>query len=220
MAIIKKRDVLLGEIKGTVGPVVVTNVRNVKVMKSRPVPKVSRKQRKKEAEPAPQKVKLGLMSTFISSAKQLVNIGFNKRKNVHAAFQSAVKYNLANAITGTGPDFEINYPKIVISQGSREMAWSSRIISEKTDTVTISWEIPDTVRLREIGNDSTYILCYDVSSGRAVISAACAPRSALSYTRKLTAGSSGHLLHAYIFFVSPDQKSVSRSDYVGSIVLP
>ncbi|SEB05937.1 DUF6266 family protein [Pedobacter hartonius] len=219
MAIVKKRDVLLGEIKGRIGPVVVTSVRNVKVLKAAPVHKVNKK-KKKKAELPPQNLKLALISTFISGAKKLVNIGFNNKKNVNAAFQSAVKYNLAHAITGTKPNFEINYPKIVISQGNREMAWSSRIIAEKKDTVTISWEIPDTVKLREIGNDNAFILCYDVSSQRAVISDNCTSRSALSYTRKLTAGSSGHLIHAYIFFVSPDQKSVSRSDYVGSIVLP
>jgi hypothetical protein len=219
MAIVKKTDMILGDMRGKLGPIVVSSVRNVKVVKALPV--VDKKKKKKKDTGLPsQNLRLGLISPFVSSMKTFVHIGFNKKKNINAAFQSAVKYNLAHAVTGTKPDFQINFPKVMISQGNREMAWSSKIVSEAKDTVTISWEIPDTARLKEIADDNAYILCYDATSQRAVKSSGFIPRSALSYTRKLTEKSSGHLIHAYIFFVSPDQKSVSKSDYVGSIVLP
>jgi hypothetical protein len=67
-----------------------------------------------------------------------------------------------------------------------------------------------------IGRDTAHILLYDVSKGTALNHKVFAERIDLEWTVTLNEGYIGHLFYAWIFFVSPDGKSVSNTDYIGS----
>ncbi|CAM3945847.1 hypothetical protein SAMN06265348_10467 [Pedobacter westerhofensis] len=221
MAIFRKTDPLFGDVKGVIGPVVVTETRGVNVLKLRPAidRKARRRKNKGKTKPA-QNLKMGLISSFIAAIKEYTEIGFGKNRNGKAEFPLAVQYNLAHAVAGLHPNFSINYPEVVISQGNREMAWSSAITYDDSKFITVSWEIPDTANIREIGNDLAYILLYDETIQKTLYSGEKVPRSALSLRTEIYDRNFGSIIHAYLFFVSADQKSRSRSDYVGSIVIP
>jgi hypothetical protein len=222
MARIKKADPLLGDARGIVGPAVLTKVRDVLVLKSRPA--IDKKQRKKKNKGKPksdQTLKMSLVSPFISEIAAYTLIGFDKYKTGKAAFPAAVQYTINHAISGNNPDFVINFPEVVISVGNRELAWSSQISCDHTKIVTVTWEIPDTANMREIGHDRSYILLYDETRNKPIhYNDVKIPRSAQSFSLQILSPNFGSLIHAYLFFVSPDGKSRSRSDYVGSVVIP
>ncbi|MET1054874.1 MAG: DUF6266 family protein [Pedobacter sp.] len=222
MARIKKLDPLLGDARGRVGPAVLTKVRGVPVIKIRP--SINRKLRKKKNKGKPesdQTLKMGLVSPFIRKISNYTSIGFDKYKTGKAAFPSAVQYTIKYALAGKNPDFVINYPEVVISVGKREPAWSSQILCDDKKVVTVTWEIPETANLREIGNDLSYILLYDETKDKPLLySNAKTPRSARTFSQPMYKPSFGSTIHAYIFFLAPDGKSRSRSDYVGSVTIP
>lgn len=221
MGILKKSDPLLGNASGRIGPVVISKSNGVNIVKSIPAidRKARRKKNKRKPKPA-QSLRLSMVSTFISTIKKYTDIGFSKNRHGKAEFPLAVQYNLEHAVTGINPNFSINYPEVVISLGNREMAWSSRISCEDEKTLTVSWEIPDTANIREIGNDLAYVLLYNETKQRTISSGLQVTRSALSISLQIYPQLFGCIIHAYIFFVSPDKKFLSRSDYVGSAAIP
>jgi hypothetical protein len=222
MARIKKADPLLGDARGAVGPVVFTKVRGIPVVKSKPA--INKKLRKKKNKGKPksdQTLKLSVVSPFISKIVKYTSIGFDKNKTGEAAFPAAVQYTLKHAVSGENPDFKIHFPEVLISVGKRELAWSSQISCDDMKMITITWEIPDTANLREIGNDLSHILLYDETKDKPIFYGNIKiRRSALTFNVQISDTNSGSIVHAYIFFVSPDGTSRSRSDYVGSVTIP
>lgn len=222
MARIKKADPLLGDARGRVGPAVLTKVRDVLVLKTRPAINVKLRKKKNKGKPkSDQTLKIGVVSPFISKISDYTSIGFDNYKTGKAAFPAAVQYTIKHAVGGKNPDFVIMYPEVVISVGNREVAWSSQISCDNTNRLTITWEIPETANIREIGNDLSYILLYDETLDKPLFyDDVKIRRSALSFSPEMLSTGAGSIIHAYIFFVSPDGKSRSRSDYVGSVTIP
>jgi hypothetical protein len=222
MTRIKKVDPLLGDARGRVGPAVLTKVRGIPVLKSRP--SINRKLRKKKNKGKPesdQTLKMSLVSPFISKMSAYTSIGFGNNKTGTAAFPAAIQYTIAHAVKGKNPNFQINYPDVVISVGKREPAWSSQILCDDRMMLTVTWEIPDTANQREIGNDLLYILLYDETQGKPIsYYEVKVLRSALTFSVQIIAANFGSIVHAFIFFVSPDGTSRSRSDYVGAVTIP
>ncbi len=66
----------------------------------------------------PARLKLSLMTSFLARLSSIINIGFKYVKTPgQSAMNAAVSYNLNNAITGTSPDFSIDFPKLMFSKG-------------------------------------------------------------------------------------------------------
>ncbi|SEA61362.1 DUF6266 family protein [Pedobacter hartonius] len=208
MATIRKG--ILGGFSGTAGPATGTNWRGQDVLKGR-----SKKRIEKE-DLLPQNFKLKVMSEFLGHFSALIKIGFYHRNKKDTPFNRAMSYNLERAITGEAPDYDINYKKIVFSKGNREPAWSVRAMLEQKDQININWEVPETANIKVIANDLAKIVIYNETKKEARFSAT-AIRSDLSITVTIPEVFIGNKFHLWMFFVSPDGKNVSNSDYLGRV---
>lgn len=202
---------ILGEVSGKTGPIVGARSRGQNTIRS-----TARKRRLKSDIPQSQTYKLGLMSSFLAGAQKAINIGFANNKKKLDPLNSAIRLNIPLAITGRKPNYAIDYSKIVLSTGKREPAWSEDLIMEPGFKATITWEVPETVKLKAIGKDIAHLLAYDTTQKKFIFYAANAERTSLSCTMQLLEIMKDHVIHVWIFFVSPDGKTVSNSDYVGA----
>ena len=204
------RKGILGGYSGTAGPATGTRWRGKDVLKGR-----SNKKIEKE-DLQPQNFKLTVMSKFLGHFSALIRIGFHHKNKKETPYNRAMKYNLEHAITDKAPDYEINYRKILFSKGNREPAWSAKAVLEQENQIRISWEIPETAKIKLIGNDLARIVIYNETREDSRFSAT-AIRSDLSVAVTIPTAFVGNKFHLWMFFVSPDGKSVSNSDYIGQV---
>lgn len=199
---------ILGGVSGGIGTVVGAKSKGSDTLRSKP------RKNKKKRPVLPQNSKLGSMSTFISKFKKVIDIGWNKKGDKNDPRSLAMKYNLANAVTGK--DAQIDYQKVKFSDGTRERVWSEEILFEKGRKITINWDVPEILNAKVIGKDVVHIVFYDETENYSVYTEAGSVRGDYSKTYIVPEEYLGNTLHAWIFFVSPDGKTVSDSDYLGS----
>jgi len=213
MARVKKQ--VLGDVIGTVGEVSFSKRKGKNQVKGKP----DRPKRKAGERLPDQNLKLPLIVKLMSKFDSQINLGFaNKAKRDWTPVNAAVAYNMKRSIIGNAPDFDIDYSKISISRGKRETAWSGRYTYAE-GRVTVTWEIPQCVKLKTVGTDKAYLLFYNSTKKRTVMVNGHVDRAALSFQAPGRHFVTGGTMHAWIFFVSPDGKETSNSDYLGSIII-
>lgn len=207
----------IGSVSGTVGNVVVSKWRGKDVVR-KPKTKRSKKKKKPEQE---QNIRLSTVTHFLSRFKDEIRIGFEKKIRKDPAFQTAVKRNLKDAVLGEHPPFRMNYKKVIFSDGELDMAWGAKIELTSTLDVHVVWEVPETSRIKITGQDVVCLVLYNENKHRVLnLSDKGWKRSDFEITTPLGNLYHGHTFHAWIFFVSPDGKSVSNTRYIGSVQVP
>ena len=203
----------LGNLRGKVGEGVASKWRSLTVIKSLPA-KRTKKQREKRLS---QQMSLPLVSGFLGNFVHEIKIGFHNKQAKLPPFQAAVKYNYERALLGTSPDFSIDYKKVVFSLGDREIAWAGKVVAEGNGA-RISWEIPQTSKIKLIGEDIANLVIFNATKDlRPGYEWQLSTRADLSFYIRIQRGSWGDHLHFWLFFTSPDGKTRSNSQYMGSI---
>jgi hypothetical protein len=216
MAIIIKKGPA-GKLSGKVGNAVVTTWRGKDILKDAPG---TRTKNKKKAQ-SEQSLKLGLVTHFLSHFREYVKIGFEKKKGKNPGFQVAVAHNLKYAVTGSYPDFKIDYKKVSLSEGELDMAWGTTLTLTGKNEVHVTWEVPDTSKIKLTGQDRACLILYSEKLNRV------SQVVKKTYTRadfEIKAGFPAIFregtFHIWIFFIGVDGKSVSNTRYVGAVDLP
>ncbi|WP_158795334.1 DUF6266 family protein [Pedobacter sp. L105] len=201
----------LGGFSGSVGLIVGTKTGGKNVIRSKPG-----KRKKSTLKITPQNFRLPLITDFLSRFTDMINTGFKNQKSKLSAFNQAVKHNLKHAVTGESPDFEINYRKIIISKGKLEPVWSGTLTMKEGGMIEISWEIPETVSIKLVAKDTSYVVIYNSTKEKTICWPVGITRDQLKQI--INTGlhhKEGDIMHAWLFFVSPDGKSSSNSEYLG-----
>jgi hypothetical protein len=80
--------------------------------------KTKKKKPRRDAQKAVN-LRFKLVKSFISLTTQFTNVGFRlvALGTTKIAENEAVSYNLKNAVTGTFPDFKLDFTKVLLSRG-------------------------------------------------------------------------------------------------------
>ncbi|MGF1925999.1 MAG: DUF6266 family protein, partial [Bacteroidia bacterium] len=143
-----------GKISGAVGEGVGSNWRDIKIIRSLPT--------KSNKPPSPDQLavyaRLALAATHLSPLKELLNIGFGDKKlRKLSGYNAAVKAFLADAITGTYPNYGVDYSKITLSKGSLEPA---EMVTNLENFISLNWS-PDVNNLTSFGDDNLMLVVYN-----------------------------------------------------------
>ncbi|SEL09613.1 DUF6266 family protein [Parapedobacter koreensis] len=203
----------IGTFSGKVGSIIGSSWRSVPYMRG-----LSKKRTKPftEAQLAQQQ-RFGLMGQFLLPLKGLLEIGLaNLDDSTATLFNQAMALNLP-AVTGTYPDFGIDYAGIQFSKGGLEPLRGVTITHEG-ETATVSWN-PVANRFSGNGDDEVYVLLYDRELNLFYTSDEIAARSAGQADIPLDADTAGHMADTWLFAVARDGSRVSNTVYGGSLML-
>lgn len=166
-----------------------------------------------------QRAKFGMLVRFLRRMTGLIRVGFENARDLgQTAFNAAFQENYYNAITGTAPNFSINYPALVYSKGILSGAYNAAVVIDTAATVKLSW----TAQLATgIGapTDMATVVVYNVDKGQFVTLANAAARSALAYNLAVPPDFAGDSCHVYISMVRADGKLTSDSLYIGEFTI-
>jgi hypothetical protein len=209
MGTIKKG--ILGGFSGKVGTVVGGSWKGISYMRSLPQ-KVKNPRTQGQRS---QRSKFALTLNLLKPMTALLRTGWKLYAHRQSPFNAATSYTLANAITGTYPDYSVDVSKVLVSRGALTPATNG----SATDTggsVAISWDDNSGVGSAK-QTDKALIAILNLEKGEAITNDAGAERNTGTQTVLLPADWSGDEVQAYLGFVSEDGKEVANSVYLGAI---
>ena len=204
---------ILGGFTGTVGTVIGSGNRKGDDL----IRVKSKKPRNSNSEgQVNQRTKFGLVTAFMQAINFILKFSFKQvAGDAMTPYNYACQYALKNAITGEAPDFELDYSKVLISQGllAREAVASAQVVDNK---ISFSWD-DISGNGTSNPNDKAVMVIYNVDKGEISYSDGSVTRGSKAGTLALPYAETGDNLLYYLFFRSEsDPTLVSTSQYLGS----
>lgn len=206
---------ILGSFSGKVGTVVGSSWNGIEYMRSLPKPSTK----------APtdlqlqQRIKLALAAGFLRPISSLVNLGYKSLAVKKSGYNVATAQVIAEAITGTYPEFEIDYSKVLFSKGNLTGPWNAVSSSVMPAVLNITWTDNSGSGTAK-ATDKAVLLVYNQYKSQFVfITDTGAERSSGSDTLALPSIFSGDTVEVWIAFISADKKTISTSIHAGQVVV-
>ena len=207
---------ILGGFRGTVGTVVGSSNRKgediIRVKSKKPCTSNTEAQ-------INQRAKFRLVTGFLQAINFLLKIGFKKvAGDLMSPYNYACQFALKNAISGEAPNFEIDYSKVLISDGGlSQVKGAGAVLAD--GNVNFSWEDNSGSGLGA-STDKAIMLVYNATNRELSYSTEQATRLSASGIVPLPSGSTGDELMVYLFFQSAGNPTlVSSSQYLGTVVM-
>ncbi len=203
---------IMGAFSGTIGTVIGGSWRDIDYMRSRPT---IRKRTPTEKQ-LDQQARFTTAVEFETTMTGLLETSFKNYAVKMSGYNSALSYNLKNAITGKYPDYSIDYSVALISRGKLPNAVSPAA-TVTGDTVFFTWM--DNSGTAEAKPDDAAILVMH-----------CAALKTTFYTlnggtRNSGAGNidatifKGNTVQTWLGFISANGELVANSFYTGELTV-
>jgi len=209
----KYENGILGKFLGKVGTVVGSTWKNVQYMRSKP----GRKSKAASDAQLLQQTKFAKAGEFLRTMIKLVNITFDGVATNMTGFNKAVQYVLKNAITGTAPNFGINYSLALISQGTLPNESDAKAAAG-TGAATFTWTDTSGNGLSS-PTDKAILVVYCEAVKQSVYTLNGADRSAGTATLIVPAEFKGQPVQTWIGFISADGKEIATSRFTGQVTI-
>lgn len=204
---------ILGGFSGKVGSVVGGSWKGIDYMRSIAQRRsTTSSQRQKE-----QQMKFGLIARFQQPLANLLAISFKSYAIKMTGVNSAMSYNIRNAITGNYPDFVIDYSKALISRGDMPNALNPAATAAAGGVVNFTWQ-NNAGSGKAKDTDKSILVAYCPELGQGIYIDAGAERSAESGSLDLSAFS-GLQVETWIGFISADGKITATSVFTGEVTV-
>lgn len=163
-----------------------------------------------------QRLRFGLVTKFLSPLQGIISVGFrNVRRLTAAQFSMAVKRNIEQAVIGAAPDFGLDYPAVVLSEGGLFIPLSSSL-EVAAGSITLTWD-PAPNQFGGASNDVAYVVVHNVERQLFITTDTPALREDGTAVVDVPAPFVGQTGHVWMFLASQDGKKVSKTVYLGEI---
>jgi len=165
-----------------------------------------------------QRAKFSVMGKFLHPLIPFLRIGFKSQAVKMSGFNAAMKYNLGNAISGTYPAYEIDYTKVLVSEGTLPGALNPEVTSTTAGEIEYTWaDNSDDTNASE--TDKALLVVYNPVRNKAVIIVDGNTRIGGSQSITLPSKFSGDEVQCFIPFGNETKSVLSKSEFVGGIIV-
>lgn len=201
---------ILGGFSGKVGNVIGGNWKGIDYMRVKPA---SVANPKTEGQ-VDQRSKFSIALHFLQPLKDFVKVGYKGHAVKMTQFNSAMSYILKNAITGTYPDYTVDYANALISKGSLPGVFNGET-SVTPAGLHFEWENNSGEGVAQ-ATDKAMLVAYNTTKGEVIFTTAGEMRSTESQALQMPSDYSGDSVECFIAFISEDGSVVSNSKYLGT----
>jgi hypothetical protein len=178
----------------------------------------TKKKAKSSALQLEQQAKFTLMVNFLQAITDFLNVSYKKAAVQMSGFNKALSANIQFAVTGTYPDFTIDYPKVQLSKGSLPIVAASTAVSTVAGKVAFTWADNSKIAQGALSSDMAFVAAYNEEQKHWIVNDAAAARNVGTCVLDVT-GYSGKQLQTYIGLLSADGKKASTTLYTGSVTV-
>lgn len=156
-------------------------------------------------------------TAFVQSVLGFINTGFHTeaQKQKRIAFNIAVSYHKKYALMGAYPDIEIDFSKVMLSQGDLLPAQLPQV-TVVPEGLLFSW-FTDPLNPEQSDLDQVMLMAYFPASKVAVFVLAGAARAEGNAILGIPSAMQSDTAETYISFISPDRTAVANSVYTGQV---
>jgi hypothetical protein len=198
---------ILGGLSGKVGNVIGGSWKGIDYIRIKPS---SVANPRTEAQ-VNQRNKFSATIEFLQPNKDFLNVGFKAFAVKKTAFNAAMSYVLGNAITGTAPNFIVDYSSALLSKGNLSNPLNGSVDLATANQVTFNWD-DNSLDGNANTTDKSMVLAYNPSKKESIYILDGAIRSATSQILTLPTSYTGDTVELFMAFVSIDGKIVSNKD--------
>lgn len=209
----KIKQGILGGFSGKVGPVIGSSWKGKAVMRAQAL---SYNDRNSQAQQE-QRAKFGIVAKFLASVNGFIKNGFASKAKGMTQQNVAMIINLEEAISGNFPNYEINYNKVVVSDGSVDLPYDPSG-SVADGELTVTWA-DNSGQGDALATDNAMLLLYNTTQKKAVWALTDAKRSDRSAKISVPTAWTGDTAVAYLAMRRASNGGTSKSAYVGSYTL-
>ena len=162
-----------------------------------------------------QRTKFTATLEFLQAVKPFIKLGYKGLAVKKTEFNAAMSYVLNNAITGTEPNFVVDYPNALVSRGGL-----SGVLNPTTDLatageVTFGWD-DNSAEGNANATDKAMLLVYNPSKKESISLLDGADRTVGSQIVSIPTTYAGDTVELFMAFITADGSQVSNSIYLGS----
>jgi hypothetical protein len=203
---------MLGSLSGRIGNVVASQRNGTTVISKRPGP---RKKGSKSPEQRAQQARFALMMDFLRPLSNLLNRNFSRAVKGMTPFNKIFSENLAQAITGSFPNFTIDYPKVQLSRG-RLIGFADAWCTSSRGKLIFNWA--DGSHWIDYPDALVYMAAFDPEIKNWFFWFGTVRRKAGSAILDIGV-EKGKSLHTYIGLISENGNVESNTLYTGSVTV-
>jgi hypothetical protein len=164
-----------------------------------------------------QRKKMELTGKFMRNVKEVVSLCYRTRSNSVPPFSAAMGEVLVSGITGTYPDYSIDYSQVVLTLGDIRQQFKPTVASAKMDTVTFTWTTISGMG-KSRPDDKAILVVYCEKLDVSAYTIQGPPRSSGTAELELP-GLGGEEVHTWVAFISANGKDVCKSIYAGKVTI-
>lgn len=212
MGIIKQG--ITGGFSGMVGNVVGGSWKGIAYMRIRPA-SVANPQTVGQLD---QRSKFAVMIRFLEPLTSSLQVGFRNYAIKMSAFNSAMSYNVKNALQGSYPNYTIDFSNALIAKGKLPRPLNQVAASFDAGTIVFTWDDNSD----EVGaktDDQTLLVVYNPAKDQAIFTEGSAGRADGTQTVTLPDSFSGDLVQCYMAFKAKAGELISNSGYAGAVTV-
>lgn len=200
---------ILGGLSGKVGNVIGGSWKGIDYLRIKP----SSVANPKTEGQVNQRNKFTTTLEFLQPNIDFIRTGYKDQAIKMTAFNAAMSEILANAITGTAPDFTIDYSKALLSKGTLKGVSNGSFDVTIGTQINLNWT-NNSDELNANPDDRIFVSVYNPDKKESFIDLG-GTRLVGSTIKALPGNFSGDLVHVFTSFVSEDG-NISNSSYLGS----
>lgn len=156
------------------------------------------------------RTKFGLILGVLKPMTPIVRIGYQNYKHKQTPFNAGMAYNLANAIDGEYPEYQLNYKNLKVSRGPIDTAHNVRVDIDGF-IADVVWDM----QYFDGKDDEAFIAVLNAEDGEAKLIENGNLRRLGKMRVSIPADWSGKEVHVYLAFRRGD--NVSDSVHVGPL---
>lgn len=164
-----------------------------------------------------QRAKFALVIKFLRPLLGLVRLSFKSAGANMSGFNAAMAYTLGNAVKGVFPDFEIDYPKLLISKGNLPGAINPSAVSVLAGKIDFTWD-NNSLDFGAQTTDKVVLAVYCPLSGKLVSVIGEATRMQGAQTLTVPDSFTGQQVHTYIGFCNT-RMEFSNGEFLNSLAV-
>lgn len=205
---------ILGGFSGKVGTVVGANWRGMDIIRSLP----KKSSRIPTEEQLSQRLKFALVASFLAPLQPILSAFFGQAQNERSRRNLATSYHLKEAITGTFPNFTMDFTKVIVTKG--DLLGPQNLVATPAAgaQVAFAWE-DNSGQGNSVTTDGLLIVVYNPERSLYETRQMAATRTALSYNLDLPDSWATETVHVWVSMTSADGKKAANSFYVGAVGL-
>lgn len=165
-----------------------------------------------------QRAKFSLMIKLLAPMIPFLRVGFKSGAIKKSGINAAMQYNLANAITGTYPAFDVDFSKLLVCKGKLVGAANAEVTSSTAGEIEYTWEDNSDGAI-VAATDKALLLLYNPTKNRVTTVVGGNARTSGSQSVPCPANWTGDEVQCFIAFGSENLAVISNSEFAGGIIV-